>query len=415
MREEPAGIGDQNSCATGPNGKPAGAKQALILLSLNSMPILASASLVPSLPTFLKHFADVPGAPYLVPMIITLPTLCIGIFSTFAGILADRLGRRRMILSALTVFVICGIAPIFFENLLPIFACRLALGLAEACTLTAGNALMGDYFAGEERRKWLSYEMVIGPVVGAAVLLVSGALATWWWRAPFAIYAMGAIILFAAFFLLWEPSRRAQMDRVETASGFPWATATLVAFGAFLVGLPYFTQNTQHGRIFAGLGVDTPIHISLLAMVSGLGTIAGAITFRRLPPHRIARSLILVFGLYGLAYIILSFRPPLAAGLALDVIGQFACGMGYPALLSWSLSSFAPQYRGRGVGIWSGCFYVSSFLAGLLVGLIDQHTHDFMHSLGVVGLGCATASLLLLVGQIGGLVARRTGRARAAV
>jgi len=40
----------------------AGARQALVLICLNAMPILANASLVPSLPNFLKHFAAVPGA-----------------------------------------------------------------------------------------------------------------------------------------------------------------------------------------------------------------------------------------------------------------------------------------------------------------------------------------------------------------
>lgn len=378
----------------------AGAAQAFVLLSLNSMPILASASLVPSLPTFMRYFADVPGAAYLVPMIITLPTLCIGLFSTVAGLMADRFGRRRMILCALTVFVMCGMAPLFFEELKWIFAARLGLGLAEACTLTAGNALMGDYYQGETRRKWLSYEMVIGPIVGATILLTSGALASWWWRAPFAVYAVGAIILVAAYFLIWEPERRVEAALPEIPAGFPWRTAALVALGTVAVGLPYFTQNTQHGRIFAGLGVDTPFRISLLGMIAGLGTIAGAIAFRRLAPRRIERTLMLVLALYALAFISLSFRPPLAIGLALDILGQFACGMCYPAVLAWSLGRFPPEYRGRGVGVWSSCFYVSSFVAGLIVGFLDGRTGDFMHSLGVVGMVCAVLSAGLLVSQL---------------
>jgi MFS family permease len=376
------------------------APQALVLIMLNAMPILANASLVPSLPNFMKHFAGTPGAGFLVPMIITLPTLCIGLFSTLAGVVADRWGRKRLLIAALCLFIVCGLAPLALDQLWMILTARFGLGVAEACTLTAGNTLMGDYFAGETRRKWLSWETILGPLIGSIVLISGGWLGTLWWRGPFALYSIGFVVLAGALTLLWEPERR----RVETvatpATPFPWRTAVLVGAGTLLAAMPFFSQNIQHGRVFAALGLKTPFEISLFATLASAGTMIGAYVFRILPVRRTDRILALVFGLFAVSFVSLSFHPPLLLGTFVDGLGQFAGGMCYPAVLAWALSRFPPEVRGRGVGVWSGSFYVGSFVSGLVIGGLDTLTKGFLQSLGVIGLACACASIVLIVSNL---------------
>ncbi|HTJ20055.1 MAG TPA: MFS transporter [Steroidobacteraceae bacterium] len=378
----------------------AGARQALVLICLNAMPILANASLVPSLPNFLKHFAAVPGANFWVPMIITLPTLCIGLFSAVAGVLADRWGRRRLILAALGVFVACGMAPLLLDELHWILLARVGLGIAEACTLTAGNALMGDYFSGETRRKWLSYETILGPIVGSGVLISGGYLGTLWWRGPFLLYGIGLLVLIGVLLLVWEPERKQRETVDATVGSFPWKTAALVSAGTLIAAMPFFSQNIQHGRIFAALGLSSSFDISLYAMMASVGTVLGAYTFRILPVRRIEQILTLVFGLFAISFIALSFKPPLGIGTAIDAIGQLAGGMCYPAVLAWALSRFPPEYRGRGVGVWSGSFYVGSFVSGVVIGVIGRFTDGFLQSLGVIGFACAAISVGLLIANL---------------
>jgi len=378
----------------------AGARQALVLICLNAMPILANASLVPSLPNFLKHFAAVPGANFWVPMIITLPTLCIGLFSAVAGVLADRWGRRRLILAALGVFVACGMAPLLLDELHWILLARVGLGIAEACTLTAGNALMGDYFSGETRRKWLSYETILGPIVGSGVLISGGYLGTLWWRGPFLLYGIGLLVLIGVLLLVWEPERKQRETVDATVGSFPWKTAALVSARTLIAAMPFFSQNIQHGRIFAALGLSSSFDISLYAMMASVGTVLGAYTFRILPVRRIEQILTLVFGLFAISFIALSFKPPLGIGTAIDAIGQLAGGMCYPAVLAWALSRFPPEYRGRGVGVWSGSFYVGSFVSGVVIGVIGRFTDGFLQSLGVIGFACAAISVGLLIANL---------------
>ena len=59
-----------------------------------------------------------------------------------------------------------------------------------------------------------------------------------------------------------------------------------------------------------------------------------------------------------------------------------------------------PEYRGRGVGVWSGSFYVGSFISGLVIGVIGRFADGFLQSLGVIGFACAALACGLLVFNI---------------
>src|SRR5262249_20288033 len=207
----------------------AGLAQGLVLITVNTMTILAMASLVPSLPRMLQHYASLPGREVLVPMILTIPTLCIGLFASLAGAAADRWGRKRLLIPALAVFAILGLAPLLLDNIYLILLCRFAVGLAEAVIPPCGNALMGDYFSGEQRKRWLAYQAVAGPTMGSVVLLLGGALGSISWHLPFLIYAVaGTLVLIAAARLIWEPERNTSSSHSSLRPAFPWRTALLV-------------------------------------------------------------------------------------------------------------------------------------------------------------------------------------------
>src|SRR5579859_3830969 len=136
----------------------AGNLQGVALLLGSILPTLAIVSLVPNLPQLFQRFSDVPHHELLVPMIITVPSLCIALFSPVAGAIADFWGRRRMLIGALVAYSILGLVPLLLNDLVYILASRFVVGVAEAAILTAVNALLGDYFVGDERSKWLGIQ-----------------------------------------------------------------------------------------------------------------------------------------------------------------------------------------------------------------------------------------------------------------
>jgi MFS family permease len=378
-----------------------GVRQGLVLVFVNTMTILAMASLVSSLPRMFQYYHDIPGHEVLVPMILTIPTLCIGLFASLAGAAADRWGRRRLLLVALAVFAVLGLAPLLLENIFLVLLCRFAVGLAEAIIPTCGNALMGDYFAGDARRRWLSYQAIAGPAVGSIVLLAGGALGSISWRLPFVIYAVAGCIAFAGTALfVWEPARvvtKNLMDSPATKAAFPWRTALLVGGVTMATSQLFFLQNVQHGRIFSALGLSSPARISVFVMLASLGTIVGGYAFRQMRQRSVTSMLAIVYLVFGVSYIGLYFSPDYRIGTAFDALGQFAGGLSFPVLLWWTLSRFDSAYRGRGTGVWSSCFYVGSFLSPLLTSLIGIWTGAFMSSVGVIGVVALITGAILSV------------------
>ena len=84
-------------------GRAAGPTQGIILLIGSCLPILGAVLLAPILPTLSTVFKASPGAEALVPLILTIPALFIPILAPFAGAIADKVGRKRILISALTL------------------------------------------------------------------------------------------------------------------------------------------------------------------------------------------------------------------------------------------------------------------------------------------------------------------------
>ena len=58
-----------------------GTRQGVTLILLSMLPILAIAGLVADLPVLLEVFRNTPQHELLVPMVLTLPSLCVALLS----------------------------------------------------------------------------------------------------------------------------------------------------------------------------------------------------------------------------------------------------------------------------------------------------------------------------------------------
>lgn len=63
-----------------PTGKTAATRHGVILLITSVMPVMAIISLVPVLPLLMREFGAMPGAGMLVPIMMTVPALCVALF-----------------------------------------------------------------------------------------------------------------------------------------------------------------------------------------------------------------------------------------------------------------------------------------------------------------------------------------------
>jgi MFS family permease len=360
------------------------------------LPIIGILAFAPNLPTLFKQFEGIRFAPVLVPMVITISALGIATFSPLMGVVADRWGRRRLLIAALTVYGLMGTFPFFLDNLYAIIACRAIVGVAEAGIMTTGNALMGDYFPGAERHKWLGLQSIVGPIVASAMILAGGALGSIDWHAPFLLYALGIPVLLLVLTVMWEPQPALQEtgDSAKPHSHFPWPAMALIGAVTLFTSLLYYVQIVQLGVVFSALGLDSPARISVFITIASLGVLVGGWSYRKLGRKHIGWLLALIYTSYGIGFTGLGLGPEPRMGIAFALFCQFGNGLAVPALINWALNAFDFSHRGRGMGLWNSCFFVGQFLSPMLVGGVIAVVGGVLSAVAALGLVSLAAAVL---------------------
>ena len=152
------------------------------LLLLSALTIMSGATIAPALPAMQAHFADTPNAALLVKLALTILGIVIAITAPLFGVLADRYGRRPVLLASLALYVVGGGSGLIAQSLGAVLLGRVVLGLAVAGTMTAAGALVNDLFSGAARGRFLSQQAAFNSFGGAVLLPLGGVLAAVGWR-----------------------------------------------------------------------------------------------------------------------------------------------------------------------------------------------------------------------------------------
>ena len=372
----------------------AGPVQAWTLIFAMFLPIMAIIALAPALPTLMGHFRYIPNFQVYVPMLLTAPSFCIAVLSPFAGRLSDVFGRRRLLLTAMALYGFGGIAPFFLDNFWAIMGGRLLLGIAEAFILTIGNALLADYFAPNERPKWLAIQGMVGPFLATLVIYGSGFLAGAGWQWPFVVYGLAFPIFVSALLFLWEPDKKQAAEAVTvTRSAFPWRTVVFVSLVTLGTSVLYYVFIIHFSLVLTANGITSESRIGILSAIASIAVPVGAYVYRQLSGRSIFYLLLMVYGLMGLGYIGISLAHDEPWIMAAALIQQLAVGMTIPALVAWALSSLPEQHRGLGMGCWSASFFLGQFVNPIVVGFINQLSGGIVATVMLIGIGCLVIAL----------------------
>lgn len=362
---------------------------------------MAIVSLIPNLPQLLVHFRHTAYSGLLVPMIVTIPTLCIALVSPLIGTLVDRWGRRSVLCVSLVVFVVLGVIPAFVDNLYAVLATRLPVGLAEAGIGVTQNALLGDYFTGAARQKWLGIFSIVNPALAAGFVLAGGALGSVSWHAPFFLYILGLPML--AWSLAWlpEPARENSPPGSEndTAQGFPWKESAIVGAATLGMAILYYVEAIQLGRVFAEHGIASPARISLYVIAASVGTVLGGVVFPRMSRLDAKMRFSAVLVAYAIGYCGLGLAPTAVTALAAALIAQFGNGMAIPVMIAWALDRFGAKRRGRGMGTWMACFFAGSFFSPPFVSVVQLSSGSFLVAVTFIGILAGAVCMVVLVSR----------------
>jgi len=384
-----------------PSGPTAGPLRAMLLLIGACMSTVSAVVVAPVLPELERQFGGEGNAAALVPLVVGVPAAAMAVSSPIVGALLDRFGRRHFVSVGLVLFTVAGTAPLVLDTLPAIIGSRLLVGVATAIVTNTCTVLIGDYFTGRNRARFLALQTVANSTAAVLGLAVGGVLGNIGWRAPFAVFAIGLVLLPAM--ALVPPPPRQEVVRVERAlpAAFPPPLPSLVpialvtAVAAVVVSLPVFETAT----LMEQSGVTSTGLIGVISALNSFATVVGAIVVREVVDAPPGRLLAVGFSLAALGYGIVASSKTLD-GVVVGVVvilglmvANFGAGFLLPTLLTWGTRHLRYGSRGRGTGLWHAGFFAGQFATPLLFDAINGRSGGPFATLGMGAAFCLAMAI----------------------
>ncbi|MGF1429646.1 MFS transporter [Kitasatospora sp. LaBMicrA B282] len=300
--------------------------------------------------------------------------LAYGLSQPLWGVLSDRIGRLRVVRTALTLAALAGLASALAPNLATLAVLRILAGFAFGAVVPSSLSFVGDAVAPARRQGALADLMAALGLGSGLAALFAGTVADWLsWRLVFAVPAIAAATAAIGLRGAAEPQRApvgslaGQVGAVLRSRFAHLVTALGVVEGAVLLGgLTFVAPALQHqGLSEAAAGAITALY--------GAGTLvftrAVKALVHRIPPHGLAAI--------GGAFVTVGYAAAAAApGVATYALVAVLLGAGWAFLHStlqaWA-TSVVPEARGTAVSLYVAALFVGSALGAALGGGAAAH------------------------------------------
>ncbi|MCR6500253.1 MFS transporter [Shinella sp. CPCC 101442] len=340
------------------------------LLFVSTLTIMSGATISASLPGIAARFADVENVALLSRLVLTLPAVFIALFSPAAGFLVDRFGRKPLLVASLGLFTVAGASGLFLDTLPGLLVGRAVLGLAVGGIMTATTALVGDFFQGAARDRYMGLQQAFVGIGGTLFLTGGGFLAEVHWRGPFFIYTVAILLVPAVMVFLPEPRRLRQAAPVAgegRLGGRKVALLGTLFFAAAINMIAFYMIPTQLPFYLEHLGFAAP---SLAGTAIGAGQLVGVLSSLAFAPLRRRIGLMGVFGLgftsAGLSFLLLSGAESYGSVLAAMAVSGICMGTIMPNFAASAMLLAPSAARGRISGLLVSSIFAGQFLSPIV-------------------------------------------------
>jgi DHA1 family bicyclomycin/chloramphenicol resistance-like MFS transporter len=374
--------------------------------ALTALPPLSIDMGLPGLPAIEATFADAAGQG---PLTLSLFLAGFAISPLICGPLADRFGRRAILLDGLLLFSLAAAACAWAPTFTILLVCRMLQGLAAGACAILPFAIVRDVFEHHVARHQLSriaavlgIAPMIAPVLGGWVMTVSD------WRMIYAAQAATGLLLLVVAIGTLEESQPVEMrrslnpakliesyrfvltDRTFLGYALLYACAFACMF-SFISGAP--------SVLIGSLGLSTT-GFSLLFGLSSCGVLIGSLISGQLSQRHIASRKIVAGGLVltvASALAALALVPAVAVTvwtlMPLMALTLLAFGIMAPSTNHEALQNL-PHVAGAAAGVMRCLQMTMGAFASAMIAMFEPFGHPALVMTGLM------AAMALVAGAI---------------
>ena len=344
-----------------------------IIFGITLTYIMGVSSITPAFPKIVKELNISARDVGLLIAVFSFPGI---LLTPFLGVIADRWGRKRIIIPSLMLFGIAGGLCFFVRDFKLLLILRLIQGAGAASLGSLTVTIIGDLYSRKELVAAMGYNSSVRSIGSASYPAIGGALAMMGWHYPFILPVIAVPIGFLVLFnlktpepknevhirehlnIVWKKLRNRQMVGLLVIS----IIIFVMLFGSYMTCFPLLLGNSFGlssliiGLIMAGASL-------IAAFISSqLGKIIKLFSKKNI--------LKISFILYALALSIIPLiSRPWLFFIPVIIFGV-AHGMNIPIIQALFAEAAPLKYRATFMSVSGMTFRVGQTLGPLLMGIV---------------------------------------------
>lgn len=374
-----------------------------VIFSVTLMAVMGVASITPAFPTISAQLRVTPQHVGLLISVFTVPGV---LLTPVMGVLADRYGRKRVLVPSLIMFAVAGSACGFARDFEILLVLRTLQGVGAAALGAINVTIIGDLYEADRRTTAMGYNAGVLSIGTAVYPAIGGALATLAWYAPFFLPALAVPVGVAVTWGLRNPTPTSEshlrdylrdaarvMRRRESLVMFAASIVTFILiYGAYLSYFPFVLKR--------GFGLSE-LWIGLFMSLTSITTAVGSFGLGRLAGRFGERRLVTTgYVLYVISMTAIPFAPTLPLLLGATLVFGLANGLTIPSILAILSRIAPPDLRAVFMSVNGMVLRLGQTLGPIIAGVVYA-------TLGIEA--AFWASAVLAVGMLAALVATGSG------
>lgn len=380
------------------------------LLLVATLPVLGITFVSPVLDSLIGTFGASSGTIGLMISVFMAPTIVV---IPLSGVMADRYGRKVVLVVSLVLFGVAGSAIAFTTDYRIVLSLRFLQGIGYAGVTPLIITSIGDLYSDGREATGQGIRFMTAGLSGAVSPIFAGVVVVFAWQYPFLGYAITLPIAYLVYRNFTEPTATAEFTGEGRRDTLTYTRSLVrlarrrevvgVLLARALMPAVWIGFLTYNSLIVIRLLAGTPVQAGVLAAI-GFGTFAFAASQAgRLSSMVEARLPTLVWAnlSHGLGFVVVVFAP----GFLLAALGIVLVGVGFGiigSLYRTVITGMAPaEYRGGLVSLAEAGGKLVATLTPLVMGFViatGSQTLGFDGSLRLAGV------LMAVVGAGGAIV-----------